>query len=264
MKKSALNYILLITFFTLSSCASKNYEWVKINPDRIAKAKTSKPYSENIKYVDILVNAKYKAENVVYVENSAAYFTSQNSSSVKPNNRRIINKRTLLANNTAKVTGQPASKPKSINIKSQRAPEEGAAAMNKLNGGLILPEKKMPLAEDKPLFEDVAPVKETHAQIEKEAVPLNTKTDENLSYDNGLGQLEDQDIELSSRQLNDSSLEPLSENQIKEGAKRNSYMWVGLVLLIIGLIIGLIFGGLAYFISVIGIVFLLIGYLTKT
>lgn len=276
MKKSALNFILLITFLTLCSCASGNYEWVKINTDKINKAKTAQPHSENIRYVDVKVNAKYKAENITYVENSADYFTSQNISTlVEPKKRIVRTPRVFKANNTAKkVISQPADNHKVIDkpiaktiIKNNAETEslEDAEAMNKLNSGLIMPKKKKQLIEDKPLFEDVAAQVKSNQKPVVEEVLVKPKAEEHLSYDNGLGQLEDQDVELNNRELKDSSLEPLSDNQIKEeGVKRNSYMWIGLVLLIIGLIIGLIFGGLAYFISVVGLVFLLIGYLTRT
>ncbi len=49
----------------------------------------------------------------------------------------------------------------------------------------------------------------------------------------------------------------------KAPIKKGSYLWIGIVLLIVGLVVGLVFGGLGYVISVVGLVFLLLGLLTE-
>lgn len=233
MKRSALNYLLLITLLLVSSCASKTYEWVKINPDKIIQAKSAKSYSENINYVEVLVNAKYKAERIVYVENSTDYFSAQNSKpSVKPHKGIVKNNQALKISNHVKLTSTPKIKTRPltqgkvinqpiaksnipVNNKLTSVSVEEAAAMSKLNSGLKMPKKK---------------------KLPK-------------------------DISLSERTNKYERHKPLSDNDIREeGARRNSYLWLGLVLLIVGLIIGLIFGGFAYFISVVGLVFLVIGY----
>lgn len=272
--KPNLTYILLISVLILSSCASKTYDWVKINPDKIAKARSAKPYSSNVRKVEVLVNAKYKAENVIYVDNSTQYFSQVNPSSVeKVNNTTVRSKRPIRVNkstksvNKYKAENRVVSNSKiAINNEIKQVVVEDKKAMDKLNSGLIMPDKKKEKVENKkPLFEKPIPAKESVQKIESIDTPLTKKNDEALNYDNGLSQLEDQDAELNSREIKDSSLEPISENQIKEeGVKRNSYMWIGLILIIVGLIIGLIFGGLAYFISAVGLVFLLIGYLIKS
>jgi|GEM_PF-3366948 len=279
MNKSALNYIVIISLLILSSCASKTYEWVKINPDKIAMAKAAIPYSENVRYVNVKVNAKHKAENITYVENSTDYFTNpvfQPKETTKTTSRKIVTKRnnTSRVNKTpkiAKVISKPVvqSAPKKSVAPKQKVVESDIS-MSKLNNALIIPKKKKPKANNtgqtlnpvKPLV-SASPAKENKVILPAE--PAKSNKEETLSHDNGLGQLEDLDRELSkNNDLQIGADQPIPDQHIREEAsKRNSYMWIGLVLLIVGLIIGLIFGGLAYLISVVGIVFLLIGYFTK-
>lgn len=274
MSKSAFNFIGIMSLLILSSCASKTYEWVKINPGKTAMQKTS----GNIKRVNVLVNAKYKAEDIIYVDNSVEYFSKyglEEKSIVRKTIKRraLVNKAPISANKVQ--SGAVLTKPNSF-VKTPKPAiqkvEDNNVAISKLNSSLILPKKKKVMVERSAVSLQVSkPV--------KKPVPTTNNTEE-LSYDNGLKMLEDQDNELKSNELvpeiiqekapeissevNYAEDQPISDNQIKEeGSKRNSYMWVGLVLLIVGLIIGLIFGGMAYLISIVGIVFLLMGYFTK-
>lgn len=283
MNKSAFNYIVIMSLLILSSCASKTYEWVKINPDKITMAKTGMPYSENVRYVNIRVNAKHKAENITYVENSTDYFTNpvfQPKETANTASRKITKRNSAYRiNNTpkiAKITSKPIvqSAPKQ-SVASKHKAAESDISMSKLNNALIIPKKKKPIAANTGQSNAInpvkSPVKTSSASPAKEtkvvspSEPVKSNKEETLSHDNGLGQLEDLDKELSkNNDLQIGADQPIPDQHIKEEAsKRNSYMWIGLVLLIVGLIIGLIFGGLAYLISVVGIVFLLIGYFTK-
>lgn len=60
---------------------------------------------------------------------------------------------------------------------------------------------------------------------------------------------------------NNSRITLSDEHNLSIVNKKFGYMWLGLVLLVIGLIIGLIFGNFAYLISVLGAVFLFLGYI---
>ena len=58
-----------------SGCATNNFEWVKLNPEKIQLAKSRTPYSDNIRQVNLVFQLKEK-ENVIYYPESNGFFTS--------------------------------------------------------------------------------------------------------------------------------------------------------------------------------------------
>ncbi len=63
--------------------------------------------------------------------------------------------------------------------------------------------------------------------------------------------------------INDSKINNSKKQNLVEKdkiPKKNNYLWIGLILLIIGLITGLVYGSWAYLISMAGIILLVIGY----
>ncbi len=213
------NFIFILALLILSSCASRDYEWVKINPDKISRIKTVRPKKEETKQVNVVVHLMPKAEGVIYVENSDDFFEPSGFNERKPLKSSITVDR-----------GNNINRPKNISkplhsTAQDKQITENEAFMRKLNNALIIPKRKLPK--------------------DQKIVSLPR--------------------ELSKSEVN--SLEshpPIVKKKDKEGdSKRNNYLWVGLVLLIGGLIVGLIFGGIAYLISIVGIVLLSIGYFIR-
>jgi hypothetical protein len=253
MNRSLFKYIIIVTLVILCSCGSRTYEWVKINPDKVGMSKRSTSYSATVRQVDVKVNIKPKAGRVIYVENSEDYFANPISGTTE--SFAVAPRKTVKRSHRE----SKSSKLQVTEVENRHSSSEKDIDINLLNKGLIIPAKKK--------------VKEVNhdGQEAGDSVALSTNLtpgvenmDDTLNHANDLSQLENSNRESAENELRTANDQAVAGNHIKEErSKRNSYMWVGLMLLIVGLIIGLIFGSMAYLISVVGIVFLLIGYFTK-
>ncbi len=65
------------------------------------------------------------------------------------------------------------------------------------------------------------------------------------------------------RKPSEKQIDRLKKFAKKAPIKKGGYLWIGIVLLLVGLVVGLVFGGLGYIISVVGLVFLILGLLTE-
>lgn len=284
--KIVFTFLLILS---MASCTSKRYEWVKINPEKLHLAKTAKPYSESIRRVNIYISAKQKAEILIYED--ADTFLQKNT---VPSNYPILVNRPVKQNKIAKLGStkrvitkkspsvalvkptQVVKETKQTKISKPVAKEktDEEIALSKLNSALILPKKKpkQVIEPKETVIEKPTPKEQARQQAGVSQIfseQTETKTPEATQSNSKPLENKETTNYTSEKTLGASQADNLNnpEDEVKnneEGVfKRNNYMWVGLVLIIIGLIIGLVFGGMAYFISVVGVVFLLIGYFYK-
>ncbi len=286
--KIVFTFILILS---IAGCTSKRYEWVKINPEKLHLAKTAKPYSENVKRVNIYISARQKAEVLVY--NDMDTFFQKNvvvpSSSLKVNPKTKQNnvfktavtkkaRQKKKSSSIALVKPTPdTQKDKQIALVKQATKEktDEEAALSKLNSALILPKKKpkpqvakevvaVESPNPKSQARQEASVSEIFSEQATNQKPETAPATSKVVADHKPSNTTQKEVVTS----NSDDISNAQEEEVKNSEdgtfKRNNYMWVGLVLVIIGLIIGLVFGGMAYFISVVGVVFLLIGYFYKT
>lgn len=285
--KIVFTFLLILS---IAGCTSKRYEWVKVNPEKLHLAKTAKPYSESVRRVNIYINAKHKAELLVY-EDADTFLQKNIVPSAQPIskvNRPIKQNKIAKLSTTKKIVAKkspaialvkpaPAVKAnKQVKLTKPAVKEktDEEETLSKLNSALILPKKKpkQTIQPKETAVESVTPKEQARQQAGVSPMfsdQADSKTQE--ATQTSPKAVEDQEVTSSpaEEKLEETQADNLNnpEEEVKnseEGAfKRNNYMWVGLVLIIIGLIIGLVFGGMAYFISVVGVIFLLIGYFYK-
>lgn len=242
----------------LSACASRTYEWIKVNPDRL-KAYKSAPANGGLRTVSMKISLKEKAEQITYYENTADY--------INANPENIDFEQAVIPNKSKpKYLRRNKASNSSLEKKPLLKTSEPEFSVDKLNSSLRIPKKKslkgsennLASKTDKPPIAplEIAPSPDVTTTVEDKTD--NTSESKNEGLFNEDNEQTSDDFSSSNQVQEDDSLDP----DQKSSGKKNSYMWVGLVLLIIGLIIGLIFGGMAYLISVAGIVFLAIGYFT--
>ncbi len=293
MMKGFKIIIAFLLILSIAGCTKKRYEWVKINPEKLHLAKTAKPYSENVRKVNIYISARQKAEILVYDE--ADTFFQENvvepTSPLKVNPKQkksnivksaLVRKSNLKRNNTAMALVKPAplvKKNKEFKqvkaakpVVKEKTDEE--MALSKLNSALILPKKKpkpqvakevvaVESPNPKSQARQEASVSEIFSEQTSNQKPQTAPTTSKVVADNKPSNTAQQEVVNSNSDDIINAQEEELKNTEEDSFKLNNYMWVGLVLVIIGLIIGLVFGGMAYFISVVGVVFLLIGYFYK-
>ena len=274
----------------IAGCTSKRYEWVKINPEKLHLAKTAKPYSESVRKVNIYISARQKAELLIYTD--ADTFLQQNvapsAQPISKVNRPIKQNRIAKLGTPKKVVAKkvsaitlgksaPAVKEnKQVKVAKPSVKEktDEEVALSKLNSALILPKKKpkQTIQPKETVVDNSILKKQASQQASVSQVftdQADTKTPEANQTSPKVVERKEVTSSPTEEMVDASQADDLNvqseevENTEKGTFKRNNYMWVGLVLIIIGLIIGLVFGGMAYFISVVGIVFLLIGYFYK-
>ncbi|WP_026905181.1 hypothetical protein [Pedobacter glucosidilyticus] len=260
----------------ITGCTSKKYEWVKINPDKLHLAKTAKPYQEDVKQINIYVNAKQKAETIIYYGDTDTFLKDNQTNNRNPISvKNTVKKFNRNSNRRLAVKGQVSAPIKSLNTKTSKVLKEKNTAqideelaMSKLNSALIIPQKKSQKLSTETIKNKA--VKQETSNTSKQNTTSETKVNTNKNPDTLLQTQTSKttDVEVSDINSNEDSVKKYQDDGInhpdKQDDKRNNYMWVGLVLIIIGLILGLVFGGLAYLISVVGLVFLLIGYFYKS
>jgi hypothetical protein len=279
-----------LLILSIAGCTKKRYEWVKINPEKLHLAKTAKPYSESVRRVNIYISARQKAEILVYTD--ADTFLQQDAApSAQPISKvnRPIKQNKIAKFGTPKkvvakkvsavalVKSAPAVKEyKQVKVAKPSVKEktDEELALSKLNSALILPKKKpkQTIQPKETVAESVTPKEQTRQQAGVSQIftdQADTKTPEATQTSPKVVERKEVTSSPTEEMVDASQADHLNaqseevENTEDGTFKRNNYMWVGLVLIIIGLIIGLVFGGMAYFISVVGVVFLLIGYFYK-
>jgi hypothetical protein len=196
-------------------------------------SKTKNPFQKDsvnlVKSVNVLIELKEKEENIIYYDNSAEYFAltfPKKSITIvdeKENEQIIsINQNELIEDESIFLL------------------DESEEFADKLNQSLFIYSENY---------------NNTNYQLK------NDETWETYRY-----YLEQSIYNVQNNSFNafvpsNSKISLIDSDDLRILNKKFGYMWLGLVLLVIGLIIGLIFGNYAYLISVLGAVFLFVGYI---
>ena len=247
LKKYSVSLFVLILF----SACRQNFEWVNINPDKLILASKNTPYQKGVKQVDLTLDLTEK-EKRIYFETPEAYILTQPTAPVEVAKPKTILKKSVKKKLTIPIKPAPkkASQPE-VKVENEkpmvRSNEVQDTSADKLNGAL-----KMPVKDKK--------AEKEQAKKKDSTKPIEIITPENVN--NQIGSINSSTSAQSQPIIEDSSsyksFEPLTN------AKRgNSFLLAGLVLGVMGVILGLIFGKMAYFISLAGIIFALIGFIIK-
>lgn len=218
----------LLVLLLFASCASNNhFEWVKINPDKINLAKNRAPQNNTVKQIHLTLGLKEKEREVYYTEPNG-FFAEQNAASedtykspLQKNISRSFNK----AKPSVYKTNTTAKKPNELAAKASSTKSSSQA--DKLNSALKF--------------------------------PLNSKALKSTKTTASFGQTSSEIREMAFKDIKEKN--PEIENKSKEKEKRGkNLMWAGLVLVVLGGIMGFVFGRSAFLIALVGVVFAAIGY----
>jgi hypothetical protein len=215
-----------------TGCATTNFEWVKINPEKIQLAKSRAPYSDNIRQVNMILQLKEK-EQVLYYPESNGFFAEDQSKAEYANNQSSLQKNISKSQRYAKrfkinrtktqvpVTGK-------AKVKNSRYASSGFVSdADKLNSALKIPLDSKALKAGK----NVASFGPSASEIREMAF---------------------NDIKKKNPEL--------EQKSIAKQQRGKNLMWAGLVLVVLGGIMGFVFGRSAFLISLAGVVFAGIGY----
>lgn len=72
----------------------------------------------------------------------------------------------------------------------------------------------------------------------------------------------DQSLQSSNQDLRDSATDSALDNQIQKN-NQSTYFWIGIFLIVTGIVFGLLFGKIAFLISLAGLIFIIIGVLIR-
>ncbi len=254
MMVSVKKYSLIFFGIFLISACRQNFEWVNINPDKLILASKRAPAPKGVRNVSITLDLKEKQKEIYY--NSTEDFISQQPSeiSVIPNEKMDNNDKNTSSVKTSLEKKTEDSKNvnqqvlKTSRVKPALAVKEVPDfAAEKLNGALKIPEDEK-------------------AAVNKEDAPdqkLDTsKDDENKS------EMKLQSKKLTQTDNNEvvkiaSSTTKTTFTQFLNSKKGNSFLLAGLVMVIMGVVLGVIFGRTAFLISAAGLVFAVIGIILK-
>ncbi len=247
LKKYSVSLFLLLLF----SACRQNFEWININPDKLILASKSTPYQKGVRQVDLNLDLKEK-EKRIYFESPEAYISMQPATSIGVVKSKETVKKSVKKKSDIPIKIEPA-KALQPDVKAEKeqpvvkAKEVQDTSADKLNGALKIP------AKDKKVIKE--PVKKIVLVDPIANTPAEKPINQVISKDSSSSFQKEPIVEDSS--IN-KSFEPTSN------AKRgNNFLLAGLVLGVMGVILGLIFGKMAYFISLVGIVFALIGFIMR-
>lgn len=232
MKVTLKKYILVVLgLFMLTACR-QNFEWVNINPEKLISASKAAPYQKGVRNVNMTLDLKEKQKEIHY--NTTDEYFVQNPTPVllEKASSRKRNKGVTKSNS---IINEPSvSQPISP---SKLVPDTAA---DKLNGALKIPEK------DKSSKDTV-----THPQTEP------PQSDESFNQRN-----QTETKKMMQKELHTLKKDSLFD-QFKSDKKVNSLLLAGLVLIILGVILGLIFGKTAFLVAAAGLIFTIIGLILK-
>ena len=222
--------LLAMLFFT--ACASQNqFEWVKINPDKINLSKTREPQSNIVRQVNLVLALKEK-EKVTYYSEPNGFFAEQNNVEAESFKSPLQKNIAKSYKSTKKIrqTSKPQPKEKAnakAKVVDKREIKVNSSSADKLNNAL--------------------------------KIPLNSKA---LKSKKNVASFGSNSSEIREMAFNDiKKKNPEIEKRSEEKEKRGkNLMWAGLILVIIGSVMGFIFGRSAFLIALAGLVFAGIGY----
>ncbi|MEO5912324.1 MAG: hypothetical protein ABIP95_15665 [Pelobium sp.] len=238
----------LFCLLLLSGCADRTFEWISIKPEKINLAREAVLENGGVRKVDMTFTLQEKSKEN-YFNDANTYLTTQNSSNsvIKQSpktpaenpNRRLGSRKTFITSKSA----DPLLK-KSVVNEVANVPEKEKKT-TKLNDAIKFHKNLKPKLSS----ETTALRNETMHQM------LNDKKREDLSS-NKISE----DSTIESKEKTDRFSKIKSSEDIRKG---QSIMWVGLILVLLGGILGFIFGKNAFYITGAGLVFAIIGYFIK-
>ncbi len=227
-----------IAMLLATGCATTNFEWVKINPEKIQLAKNSAPYSDEVRRVSMVWQLKSK-DTVLYYPESSGFFAPEETKV-----KSFTNKQRPLQKN--------------IN-KSQSTHTKHFKASNTTT----LTAKKKPVVVNQPkvVTSAVSDAEKLNSSLK---IPLNSKAlkagKNAASFGPSPSASEIREMAFNDIKKNNPEIEQKSAEKQQRG---KNLMWAGLVLVLLGGIMGFVFGRSAFLISLAGAVFAGIGYFFK-
>ncbi len=218
-----------------TGCATTNFEWVKINPEKIQLAKKTVSYSDKVRQVNIVLQLKEK-DNVLYYPESDGFFVSQESKT-----EVAVNKSPLQKNTGKRVQ---FSKP----IKSSTVQSVAPVAKKSAIVSSATPTVKVDLEANKLNSALKIPLNSNALRARKNAASFGSSASE-------IREMAFNDIKKKNPELERRSF----ENQ----QRGKNLIWAGLVLVVLGGVMGFIFGRSAFLIALAGVIFAGIGYFFK-
>ncbi len=212
----------LAILFT-TGCATSNFEWVKVNPEKIQLAKSRAPYSENTRQVNLVFQLKEKDTEVYYPE-SNGFFESDGKKA------EAVEKSSALKRNIKK---------------SQHHANSASQLQNTASSSAVSDELK-------PVSSNVSNAEKLNSALK---IPL-IKSGKNIA---SFGPSPSEVREMAFNSIKEKNPELAEKSAAKEQRGKN-LMWTGLGLIVFGGVMGLIFGKSAFLISLAGVVFTGIGY----
>lgn len=215
-----------------TGCATTNFEWIKVNPDKIQLAKNTAPYSDNIRRVDMVFELKEK-DRVLYYPEPNGFFASEQSNQNQTNNKYPIKKNINRGIRFKKATESKQEKSVQIAVKQKSVADQPKPAVkndseaDKLNAALKIPLNSNALKSGKKIG----------------SFGSNSSEIREMTFD-------------AIKKRNPELAQKSADNE----QRGKNLMWAGLVLVVLGGVMGFIFGKSAFLISLAGAVFAGIGY----
>ncbi|RKD20284.1 hypothetical protein BCY91_01305 [Pelobium manganitolerans] len=220
-------YCFLIVLALLSTaCAQNGFEWVKINPDKINLAQTREPYSADVKQVNLIWQLQEKG-SVVYYPESDGFFSPQ-----------------------------PAHQQQNIKNTSGT---KGNIRRNKNSLGHSNKQVVAANLTREPLMSNSSDANELNAALK---MPSNSKALKPGKKSASFGQAASEIREMAFKDIKQKNPD-LQEKAVAKAQRSKNLLWAGLILVVIGSIMGFVFGRSAFLIALAGVVFAAIGYFFK-
>lgn len=224
----------MIAILLATGCAKPNFEWVKINPEKIQLAKSSTPYSDQVRRVNVVWQLKskdtvfnYPESNGFFVAEERGFDVAAKQQLLEKNIRKTQRSVGRFKANTLKPFVKAAKKQAMMTANHAKKVASSVSDAEKLNSALKIPLNSKALKAGK----SVASFGPSASEIREMAF---------------------NDIKKKNPEL-----EQKSEEKQQRG---KNLMWAGLILVVLGGIMGFVFGRSAFLISVAGLVFAAIGY----
>lgn len=221
----------LLTLTVITSCAQNTFEWVKINPDKIILAKSRAPYSAEVRQVNLTVALKEKG-NTVYYSESDGFFAEKAIKTEVVSITAPLRKKA--DRNQGSIKRYQKAVPKAVLPISKSTPSKSASP-------------KAPVPSD---------AEKINSALK---IPLNSKA---LKAGKNVGSFGSGASEIREMAFNDikKNNPELGQKSADDQQRGKNLMWAGLVLVLLGGVMGFIFGRSAFLISLAGVVFAAIGY----
>lgn len=238
MEKKIVKYIAcFLVFLSATATAQTKFQLIKINPDPILLAQTRVPYTAEIRRIDYVWTLQEKGKTLNY-PTSDNFFTDNSA-------------KTELATNQSASLKRTKKHPYAENIKTKKP----VINQTKIAG-------KVPRTKTEIVSKAPAPTNDADKINGALKIPANSKA---LNSGKNTAAFGSSAAEIRAMAFNDIKKKnpELEEKYIAKQQRSKNLMWAGLVLVVLGGIMGFIFGRSAFLISLAGIVFAGIGYFFK-